>query len=237
MKQSILIIALILSFNLPKVAFAQQDSSATGINLRINAAQCYLNEIRLLVEIPINKNNSYQFRLGYFNEKINPSISKANGHSYTYYNELTQQTDTAERKGFGFNAGISYNHYFTKHWYIQPSFLLKWNKYTFAGDDEWDFGLISLLNSTGETDENDLPDKNNFSKLITALEFRFGKTFLFQNFIIDPFIGAGARLRVCKTARDNYYGYPYESYGPDCHEYFFTPTLHLGLNIGWIIKK
>ncbi|KAF5042296.1 hypothetical protein DSECCO2_514130 [anaerobic digester metagenome] len=80
-------------------------------------------------------------------------------------------------------------------------------------------------------------DISDFIKNIYALEFRYGKVFTFNRFILDLFTGAGVRLRWGKMIPGTNYGISHDDVFDHNTAYEIVPTLHLGLNIGWIIKK
>lgn len=234
MKQSILIIALIIIFNLPKFAFAQRDSSATGINIKVNPFQWYYDDIRVFAEYPLSKNNSLQLRLGYRDYRINPYDQKYNDRDQIYRDPVTDQYDTALYSAVGFSLGLAYNHYYRNNWYIQPSFLFRHTSFSFGWDDNWNNWVLQWLTYDTTSEGADISD---FIKNIYALEFRYGKVFIFNRFILDLFTGAGVRLRYGRIIPGTGYGITHDQVFYHSTEYEVTPTLHLGLNIGWIIKK
>lgn len=123
MKQSILIIALIIIFNLPKFAFAQRDSSATGINIKLNPFQWYYDDIRVFAEYPFNKNTSLQLRLGYHDSRINPyHIKYLNTNDVSFYNSVTDEWDTVSYLSRGFMIGLGYK-LLHKKWLVCEALL------------------------------------------------------------------------------------------------------------------
>jgi len=237
MKQSILIIVLIIIFNLPKLAFTQQDSSATGINIKVNPFQWYYDDIRVFAEYPFNKNTSLQLRLGYHDSRINPyHIKYLNTNDVSFYNSVTDEWDTVSYLSRGFMIGLGYNYYLRNGWYVQPSLLYKQYYYVFGESENWANGITMFF----LFDETEAQNRSNFYKRIYSLECRYGKAIVFNRFLLDLYAGAGIRIRNAEIDHN-----PLVLYGPD-NDYEqidfdkktqLWPTLHLGLNIGWIIKK
>lgn len=228
-----LLIAILFCFSFLGRISAQNDSSAIGFNIKINPFEWLYDDIRVFVEYPLNKNNSFQLRLGYRDSHINPYEIKYLNTERRYYNSSAMQYDTAKYSSRGFMLGLAFNHYFRNKWYIQPSFLFKHYHFIFSPDENMDNLLVQLTTY----DETEAENRNNFVKNIYALEFRYGKVFVFNRFLLDTYVGAGARLRWQQIDDVNPYGTQYDTQSSGSINYEFVPTLHLGLNIGWKIGK
>ncbi len=205
------------------------DSVQSHFAIKINPLQWLWDDIRVMLEVPINKNNSLQFRVGYRNSAINPYEKIYCFEKDVFWDNLTNQNITYQYKSSGYNAGIGFNHYFKNNYYIAPSFLYKRYEFSYAPPEHWWF--TEHFGSDPET-----PLRDNFFKTIFAIELRYGKQLYYKHFIFDIYIGAGFRNRIldnmdiyyCDGSMSNFQ----QSHGDNYHETLQTPTVHAGINIG-----
>jgi|GEM_PF-1730794 len=204
------------------------DSVQSHFAIKINPLQWLWDDIRVMLEVPINKNNSLQFRVGYRNSAINPYEKIYCFEKDVFWDNLTNQNITYQYKSSGYNAGIGFNHYFKNNYYIAPSLLYKRYRFSYAPPEQWWF--TEHFGSDPET-----PLRNNFIKSIYAVELRGGKVLYYKRWLFDFYTGIGFRMRSAEVLYLYRYSADFISYNFPNSKFEEAPTLHAGVNIGFNI--
>ena len=205
------------------------DSTQSHFSIKMNPLQWLWDDIRVMLEVPINKNNSLQFRIGYRNSAINPYDKKYCREKDVFLDYPTNQYITYQYKVSGYNAGISFNHYFKNNYYIAPSFLYKRYRFYYAPPEHWWF--YEHFEADPET-----PLRNNFIKSIYAVELRCGKVLYYKRWLFDFYAGCGFRMRSAEVL-DIYNNSTshFTSYNFPNSKTEEAPTFHAGVNIGFCL--
>jgi len=205
------------------------DSAQSHLAIKLNPFSWLYDDVRICVEHPISNKVSLEFRIGYKNTVINPYELKYQYVDYTFFNDSIGDYQTLKYNCNGFNVGIAGNFYLRNSWYIQPSFFYKRYTYTYADEYTWHEGPMSYL----ELYNNERTD---YLKSVIAFEFRYGKTFFFNRFLINLYTGLGIRYK-WRELLDNNYDWIYHAGYTRRSLEATLPTAHLGVNIGWRLGK
>ncbi len=215
----------------PSNAAELNDSIRSHFAIKFNPIQWLWDEYRFFVELPICDKGSLNFRLGFNNASFLPTESRHTKTDYQYWNSSINSYDTINYSSNGYCLGIGYNYYFGKNNYIQPSFMFKEYWYEFSTLDHW-------LDAAGNAFwyESEREHRDSFHKKVYSFEIRYGKIFYIHKMLIDLFGGCGVRYKWRKMSIMNDYGVNYESENANSVQTMRTPSLFLGLNIGFVLK-
>lgn len=209
----------------PSKAAELNDSIRSHFAIKFNPLSWLYDDVRFCVEFPITNKVSLEFRIGYKNTVINPYELKYQYVDRTFFNDSIGDYQTLKYNCHGFNVGIAGNFYLKNGWYIQPSFFFKRYTYIYADEYTWHEGPMSYQECYNN-------ERTDYLKSVFAFEFRYGRTFYFNRFLINLYTGLGVRYKKRELLENNY-EWIYSSHYTRHSLEAILPTAHLGINVGW----